>query len=216
VALAGLVGAGRSELARAIFGAVPAVAAERTAGTVRLSGTPRGSLDARMAMIPESRKDEGLLLRRPVRENVSLAGLRDLGQFGFVRRRLEAGRVREALSKAAASSGLETIPAALSGGNQQKLLFARAVLAQPGILIADEPTRGVDVGAKRDLYELLVGLAASGVAILLISNEIEEILGLAHRVLVMRGGRLVAELVGERMTEEAILAASFGRVAGTA
>jgi rhamnose transport system ATP-binding protein len=216
VALAGLVGAGRSELARAIYGAVPAVAAERIAGTTRLPGTPRGSLDARVVMIPESRKDEGLMMRRPVRENVSLAGLSGLGRFGFVRRRLEAARVREALIRAATSSGLETTPAALSGGNQQKLLFARALLARPDILLADEPTRGVDVGAKRDLYELLVGLAAKGVAILLISNEIEEILGLAHRVLVMRGGRLVAELARERLTEEAILAASFGRVAAVA
>ena len=100
------------------------------------------------------------------------------------------------MGKVAASSELETIPAALSGGNQQKLMFARALLAHPTVLIADEPTRGVDVGAKRDIYELMVGLAASGVAILLISNEIEEVLGLAHRVLVMRGGRVSAELDG--------------------
>ena len=84
------------------------------------------------------------------------------------------------------------------------------------MLIADEPTRGVDVGAKRDIYELIVGLAASGVAILLISNEIEEVLGLAHRVIVMRGGRVVAELSGEHITEEAILAASFGRASSAA
>jgi ABC-type sugar transport system ATPase subunit len=90
-------------------------------------------------------------------------------------------------------------------------MFARAILAEPRVLIADEPTRGVDVGAKRDLYQLIVDLAAGGVAVLLISNEVEEILGLSHRVLVMRAGRVVAELVGDRMTEEAILAASFGR-----
>ena len=111
-------------------------------------------------MIPESRKDEGLMLRRPVRENVSLASLRSLGRFGFVRRRMESTRAKDALRRVAASSELETIPAALSGGNQQKLLFARALLAHPAVLIADEPTRGVDVGAKRDIYELLVELAA--------------------------------------------------------
>ena len=124
------------------------------------------------------------MLRRPVRENVSLASLRSLGRFGFVRRRMESTRAKDALRRVAASSELETIPAALSGGNQQKLMFARALLAHPAVLIADEPTRGVDVGAKRDIYELLVELAAGGVAILLISNEIEEVLGLAHRVLV--------------------------------
>ena len=105
---------------------------------------------------------------------------------------------------------------ALSGGNQQKLMFARALLADPAVLIADEPTRGVDVGAKRDLYQLIVDLAARGVAILLISNEMEEILGLAHRVVVMRAGRVVAELAEDRMTEEAILASSFGRALAVA
>jgi ABC-type sugar transport system ATPase subunit len=98
----------------------------------------------------------------------------------------------------------------LSGGNQQKLLFARALPIKPGVLLADEPTRGIDVGAKRDIYDVLVRLAADGMAILLISNEVEEILGLAHRVLVMRAGRLVAELSGTDMTEEAIVNAAFG------
>ncbi len=98
----------------------------------------------------------------------------------------------------------------LSGGNQQKLMFARALLRRPRVLIADEPTRGVDVGAKREIYEHLVGLAASGVGILLISSEIEELLGLSHRVLVMRAGRVVAELQGDTMTESAVLQAAFG------
>jgi simple sugar transport system ATP-binding protein/ribose transport system ATP-binding protein len=216
VALAGLVGAGRSELARAIYGAVPATGGELRAGGVPLGGGPLGSLRAKVTMIPESRKDDGLLLTRPVRENVSLASLRSLGRFGFVRRRFEASRARGALARVAAAGELATKPSALSGGNQQKLLFARALLAHPAVLIADEPTRGVDVGAKRDLYELIVGLAASGVAVLLISNEVEEVLGLAHRVLVMRGGTVVDELAGDRMTEEAILAASFGRVSAAA
>ena len=211
VGLAGLVGAGRTELARAIFGAVPATAAELRAGDVALPGKPLGSLKAKVAMIPESRKDDGLMLRRPVRENVSLASLRSLGRSGFVRRRRSRQRVRDALTSVAATSGLDTPPAKLSGGNQQKLMFARALLADPAVLIADDPTRGVDVGAKRDLYQLIVDLAARGVAVLLISNEVEEILGLAHRVVVMRAGRVVAELIGDAMTEEAIVASSFGR-----
>ena len=217
VGLAGLVGAGRSELARAIFGAIPATASELTAGAVGSEARRADSIRANVTMIPGSRKDEGLLLRRPVRENVSLASLRNLGRFGFVRRRARGAIAsRGALTSVAASSALETTPAALSGGNQQKLMFARALLADPAVLIADEPTRGVDVGAKRDLYQLLVDLAARGVAVLLISNEIEEILGLAHRVVVMRAGRVVAELDGDGMTEEAILASSFGRARAVA
>ena len=162
-------------------------------------------------MIPESRKDDGLMLRRPVRENVSLASLRQFARSGFIRRRAESAGVGDALRRVAAEGALEATPTTLSGGNQQKLLFARAVLARPAVLIADDPTRGVDVGAKRDLYQLIVELAANGVAILLISNEVEEILGLAHRVLVMRAGRIVAELSGDQMTEEAIMASAFGK-----
>ncbi|HYN69884.1 MAG TPA: sugar ABC transporter ATP-binding protein [Candidatus Eisenbacteria bacterium] len=216
VALAGLVGAGRSELARAIYGAVPSTAGELSARAAALAGGPVGSVRAGLAMIPESRKDEGLMLRRPVRENVSISSLPALSRLGVVRRRTETARVGEALEQAAVASSLDVVPATLSGGNQQKLLFARALLSNPKVLIADEPTRGVDVGAKRDLYELLVAMAARGVAVLLISNEVEEILGLAHRAIVLRAGRVVAELVGEQLTEEAILAASFGRVPAAA
>ncbi len=213
VGLAGLIGAGRSELARAIFGAAPASAKRLDIGRRPHRGGPRAALDAGMAMIPESRKDDGLLLGRPVRENVSIASLARLSRLGFVRRGRETDRVGAALGKANVVSRLEAPAGNLSGGNQQKLMFARSLLEETSVLIADEPTRGVDVGAKREIYEHLASLAASGVAILLISSEIEEILGLAHRVLVMRAGRIVAELSGPAMTEEAILNAAFGRVA---
>jgi ABC-type sugar transport system ATPase subunit len=161
-------------------------------------------------MIPESRKDDGLMLGRPVRENVSLTTLARFARFGFVRRQAEAARAHEGLARVSARADLEAPVVSLSGGNQQKLLFARAVLVNPVVLIADEPTRGVDVGAKLEIYAHLVALAARGVAILLISSEIEELLGLAHRVLVMRGGQVVSELVGEAITEEAVLNAAFG------
>ena len=210
VGLAGLIGAGRTELARAIYGATPVTHGEMCVGETALSGSPEGSLRAGVVLIPESRRDDGLLLRRPVRENVSLASLRSLQRLGLVRRRAERARVAEALARVTGWPLLEAPAGSLSGGNQQKLLFARALLAGPGVLIADEPTRGVDVGAKREIYELLVELAADGMAILLISNEMEELLGLAHRVCVMRRGRLVANLQGEAMTEESILAAAFG------
>jgi ABC-type sugar transport system ATPase subunit len=210
VGLAGLIGAGRSELARAVYGAASHVTGETLAGTASLGGSPVDSIRAGVALIPESRKDDGLLLRRPIRENVSLASLAGLHRLGFIRGRAERVQVAGALARVSGTSLLEAPAGALSGGNQQKLLFARALLAKPSVLIADEPTRGVDVGAKLDLYELLVDLAAGGVAILLISNEMEELLGLAHRVVVMRKGRVAAELAGTAMTEAAILAAAFG------
>ena len=124
--------------------------------------------------------------------------------------------MRTALGQVDGTDLVDALAGSLSGGNQQKLLFARSLLIGPGVLIADEPTRGIDVGAKRDIYEVLVKLAASGLAILLISNEVEEILGLAHRVLVMRSGRLVAELAGPDMTEEAIVGAAFGTTTSSA
>ena len=188
VGLAGLVGAGRSELARAIFGASPTTAGGVHVADAVLPGRPAASIEAGVAMIPESRKDDGLILRRPVRENVSLTSLRRFQRLGFVRHGAERARVRDALGRVDGSPMIEASAGSLSGGNQQKLLFARAILIEPSVLIADEPTRGIDVGAKRDIYEVLVRLAADGMAILLISNEVEEILGLAHRVARHAGG----------------------------
>jgi ribose transport system ATP-binding protein len=211
VALAGLVGAGRTELARALYGAERA-----TAGTVEvmrgatLSGGPRARLRAGVAMIPESRTDDGLLLGRSVTENVSLASLAGVSRYGFVRRGAERRRTREALERWTVRADSPGSPvSSLSGGNQQKLLFARMLLCGPKVLVADEPTRGVDVGAKRAIYDLLVSLADDGLGVLLISSELEEVLGLAHRVLVMRAGRIAGELAGEQMTESAVLAAAF-------
>src|SRR5207342_231021 len=121
-----------------------------------LPGRPAASIEAGVAMIPESRKDDGLILRRPVRENVSLTSLRRFQRMGFMRRGAEGARVRDALGRVDGSPLLEAPAASLSGGNQQKLLFARAILIEPSVLLADEPTRGIDVGAKRDIYEVLV------------------------------------------------------------
>jgi len=211
VGLAGLIGAGRSELARAIFGAD-----RRQSGEVELAGgdlgaaAPLVSLRHGLAMIPESRKDEGLLPGRSVLENVTLSRLEQFSRLGIVNRRAERAAASQVLDRVAVKGGDYGAPvSALSGGNQQKVLFARMLLCGPRVLIADEPTRGVDVGAKRAIYDLLVGLAAEGMGVLLISSEVEEILGLAHRVLVMSRGRIVTELRGEEITESAILAAAF-------
>jgi ABC-type sugar transport system ATPase subunit len=217
--LAGLVGAGRTEVARAIYranrvqsGSVTVSAGDPTdPHRVNVTGTPRTAMRAGVLMIPESRKDQGLLLGRSVRENVSLSTLGQVSRFGMVQRGPERRTVRDMLSRVDARGGGQSVPASsLSGGNQQKLLFARSLLSNPTVLIADEPTRGVDVGAKRAIYELLTTLTADGLGILLISSDVEEILGLAHRVLVMRGGRVVTELTGENATEAAILGAAFG------
>ncbi len=212
VGLAGLVGAGRTEVARAIFGA------ERVlGGGIEVSGgrwifrTCRQALRAGIVMIPESRKDQGLLYSRSVKENVSLASLESLSRLGVVRGRVEERETARMLERVQVrGANPAALVSSLSGGNQQKVLFARSLLRRPAVLIADEPTRGVDVGAKRAIYDLLVLLADEGLGVLLISSETEEILGLAHRVLVMRGGRIVAEFDEDTMTESSVLSAAFG------
>ena len=234
--LAGLVGAGRTELARAVYranrasagtvraagpagSASPAGAAGQAgpagaagqAGMVRVTGTPRTAMRAGLAMIPESRKEQGLLPGRSVVENVTLSSLAQISRAGIVRPRPERRAVRDMLTKVDVRGGGQAVAAsALSGGNQQKLLFARSLLRDPLVLIADEPTRGVDVGAKRAIYELLASLTGRGLGVLLISSDVEEILGLAHRVLVMRAGQIAAEFTGDAATEAAILGAAFG------
>ncbi len=175
-----------------------------------LSGGPRVRLRAGLGMIPESRKDNGLIMGRSVSENVSLSRLRELGRAGIVSRREERRRVGEVLERCDVRAAGQSQPVGtLSGGNQQKVLFARVLLCGPAVVIADEPTRGVDVGAKRAIYDILVDLAARGHGVLLISSELEEILGLAHRVLVMRRGRIVREVTGEDINEATILGAAF-------
>ena len=219
--LAGLIGAGRTELARAAYralrvsgGTVTAPDGRALVGrgrTARWLDSPRTALASGVAMIPESRREQGLLLGRSVRENVSLSSLADYSRGGLVSRRSERRAVGQVLvSLDVRAAGQSAAAGTLSGGNQQKLLFARMLLRKPQVLIADEPTRGVDVGAKRAIYDLLASAARDGMAVLLISSDVEEVLGLAHRVLVMRQGRVAAELTGEQLTEAAILAAALG------
>jgi ABC-type sugar transport system ATPase subunit len=211
VGLAGLVGSGRTEVARAIFGA------DRIdAGEILFEGKPvtvKGPRQASrlgIAMLPESRKEQGLFMIRPVRENISIVDVQAMSRLGVVERRKEGRRTSElADSLDVRSASQEAMVTTLSGGNQQKVLFAKWLFRRPKLLIADEPTRGVDVGAKRQIHELLIGLAAEGMAVLLISSEIEEVLGLAHRVLVMRTGRVVAEFEGDAATDEAVMTAAF-------
>ena len=210
--LAGLVGAGRSELARAVFGAARAEAGEIDFLRRSVAGrSPRRSLDAGLAMIPESRKDEGLIFGRSSIENATLSRLGGLSTVGIVRRRAQRRAARTVLDRCQVRGASYTAPvSALSGGNQQKVLLARMLLCNPSVLLADEPTRGVDVGAKRAIYDFLTELAGEGLAVVLISSELEELIGLANRVLVMRGGRVVSVLEGDAIEESTILAAAFG------
>lgn len=212
VVMAGLVGSGRSEVVRAIFGADPASsgAIEVQGQTVRFR-SPGQAIAAGVAMIPESRKEQGLVLGRSVRENVSLPHLRRFSRGGVVGTGTERAGVSEMLDRSGVQGiGLEARARNASGGNQQKLLFARWLMSDPALLIADEPTRGVDVGSKRNIYDLLASLAAQGTAILVVSSETEEVLGLADRILVMRDGRIIAELDGHTATEAELVAQAFG------
>jgi len=212
--LAGLVGAGRSEIAHAVYGA-----ARRTGGTVRVAGAPVGptiesAKRAGVHLVPESRKEQGLLLQRPIRENVTLPNLLGLTVAGWVRSAAERRDARAMLGRVTVAGDDRRPVASLSGGNQQKVLFARALQRRRRLLIADEPTRGVDVGSRRAIYDLIAEEAAHGVGVLVISSDAEEVIGLAHRILVVRGGRIVAELRGEDMTEQRIITAAFTEPAG--
>lgn len=209
--LAGLVGAGRSEVAHAVYGAHATATGSVEVCGRRLSGTVEDALASGVGLIPESRRDQGLMARRPVRDNTTLPHIRRfVGRLG-----IRTGEEQEAALRACDEVGVRAESvlapvAALSGGNQQKVLFARALLGEPRLLIADEPTRGVDVGSKRAIYEALNRMARSGCAVLLVSSELEEVIGTCHRVLVMRAGRVVREHTGGDLAEERLLADAFG------
>jgi rhamnose transport system ATP-binding protein len=214
VGLAGLVGSGRTEVARALFGAD-----RLDAGHILVEGrpvtihTPRDAAAAGIAMLPESRKEQGLFMERSVRDNATIARLPDLSPHGVVDLRRERRVAQEAVAAVdVRTRSIEAPVVTLSGGNQQKVLFAKWLLLRPKVLLADEPTRGVDVGAKRQIYDLLVRLAGEGMAVLLISSEIEEVLGLSHRILVLRAGRVVAEFDGAAATKDAVMNAAFQAV----
>ena len=216
VGLTGLVGAGRSEVAHAVYGASRAVGGSVEVCGRRLSGRVRDALDAGVCLIPESRRDQGLIARRPVRDNTTLPHLRRFaGWLGVRTGPEEAAAGRSCREAGVRAESLSAPVAALSGGNQQKVLFARAMLGEPRLLIADEPTRGVDVGSKRAIYEAVNRLVASGCGVLLVSSELDEVVGTCHRAVVMRNGRVVAEFSGDDLTEKRLLAAAFGPARGS-
>ena len=212
VGLAGLVGSGRSELAQAIFGVTPA-----TGGSILVDGRPArvaSVADARrlgIAYVPEDRGTQGLVRPMTVRENASLAVLQDISRLGFIDRAAEARLAREMVAQfGVRTAGVEQIVNKLSGGNQQKIVLGKWLATKPKVLILDEPTRGIDVGAKAEIHRLMSELAKQGLAILMISSELPEVLGMSDRVLTMREGRLVAEFSRAEATQELVAGAMMG------
>jgi ABC-type sugar transport system ATPase subunit len=193
VGLMGLVGSGRSELLGALFGRYPHRGTVRVAGQVMASGGgPRVARRAGVALQTEDRKRDGLLFNLPVRGNVTIGNLNPLARLGVVRPGVElAAALRAMRSLNVKAPSAEAPVAHLSGGNQQKLLLARVLMRRPRLLLLDEPTKGVDVATRQEIYRLVVELAGKGVGLLVVSSELEEVVGLADRCLVMAGGRIV-------------------------
>jgi ABC-type sugar transport system ATPase subunit len=208
--LGGLVGSGRSELALAIFGADPIDGGEiRVAGKPVSLRSPVEAIAAGIGLVPEERKQQGIVDVLTVRENTTISILERLTRGGLLDLRRERSVARDFVRDLQVKTPTtETRIGGLSGGNQQKVVIARWLARQPRVLILDEPTKGIDVGAKAEIHRLIQRLAESGVAVLLISSELPELLALSDRVAVMREGRLVAILDRDDATKEAILGAA--------
>ncbi len=212
VGLAGLAGAGRTELARAITGADAIDAGEiAVRGLVVRVPTPAAAVRLGFGFLPEDRKTHGLVLPHSVQRNVALPNLRRLSRCGIVNRRRErATAVRMIADLRVRATGPEQAVGLLSGGNQQKVVLAKWLAGHADIFIFDEPTRGIDVAARHDIYELMNGLVARGAAVLMISSDLPEILGMSDRIVVLRQGRVQEELDARGLTEARVLRAAFG------
>ncbi|WP_371478126.1 sugar ABC transporter ATP-binding protein [Kitasatospora sp. NBC_00315] len=207
VGLAGLIGAGRSELALALAGDLAVHSGTVTLDGQRLpSGNPGAAIRAGLGLAPEERKAQALFLQRSIRDNTSTVVLKRLSRLRFVKRGAERELAQHYTDRLRVRTpSIEHEVRKLSGGNQQKVVLARWLARKPKVLILDEPTRGIDVGAKAEIYRIIADLAEEGVAILVISSELPEILGLADRILVMQNGRITGELDRTEATEETIL-----------
>ncbi|WP_116087478.1 sugar ABC transporter ATP-binding protein [Tropicimonas sp. IMCC34011] len=210
VGLAGLVGAGRTEIARAIVGA------DHATGTVELDGAPlavrtiRDATEAGIVMVPEDRRGQGLVMSQTVAANVSLPHLANIARSGVVRRGEERSLARRVIERfGVRPAAVDGDISNYSGGNQQKVLIGKWLAGNPRVVILDEPSRGVDVGAREAIHQEIARLASEGVAVLVISSEIEEVLGLATRVYLVDSGRLVDEIDPDEVGEAEVLAALF-------
>jgi ribose transport system ATP-binding protein len=214
VGLAGLVGAGRTEMLRSLFAIDKPVAGQvRVAGQNVNLGSPRDAIEAGLGLVPEDRKEQGIIIEMAIRTNLSLAGLRrNQKRGGFLNRNFEtslAGEMIRRLNIKASSS--EQVVQFLSGGNQQKVVLGKWLALKPRLLLLDEPTRGIDVGAKQEIYRIMEQLAEEGVGILFVSSEMPEILGMSDRIVVMHEGRIAGELARPQFSEEAVMLLATGR-----
>ena len=213
VGLFGLIGSGRTELVRTLFGAD-----KKTSGTIRLDGlscnlaSPSDAIDAGLVLVPEDRKSQGLILAMSTENNISLPSLRSLARIIFIRPKKEADLAetyRKRLDIRCPS--ITTRAVSLSGGNQQKVVIAKWLAKKPKLLIADEPTRGIDVGAKAEVHNLMTELANRGMGVLMVSSELSEILRVSDRIYVMHEGKLAGEVSRKEATEELIMAYASGQ-----
>jgi rhamnose transport system ATP-binding protein len=211
VGVAGLVGSGRSELARTLFGLTPA-----SEGRILLEGrevriaSPQEAVSLGIAYVPEDRRKHGVISEFSISENTALAALPRLFSKGFRTRRTETSLAEQYISKLQTKTESAQTPTGnLSGGNQQKVALARWLATQPNVLILDEPTQGVDVGAKSETHSIIRQLAEDGLAVLLISSDLPEIMGMSDRILVMHEQRIIAELPGSA-TADSIMSAALG------
>ena len=218
VALAGLVGAGRSEVARAIFGIdKPDAGRVEVDGKRLAAGRPLAAMRAGIGFVPEDRRQQGLVMDLSIARNATMTRTGKLARFGLIRRAAENELAREWAARLQLRFHRLDDPAGfLSGGNQQKVVLAKWLATEPRLLIVDEPTRGIDVGTKAEVHRLIGELAGRGVAVLMISSELPEVLGVADRVLVMHEGRLVEELSRAEANEERVIRAATGQTQAAA
>jgi len=209
VAFAGLVGAGRTEIARAIFGidSYDAGSVEML-GSALPAGNPTAAIDAGIGFVPEDRRKQGLVLELTVGRNATLTLRHLLARFGLISGAREREKAEEWTTKLQVKGSLDAEAATLSGGNQQKVVLAKWLATEPRLLIVDEPTRGIDIGTKAEVHRLLSDLAGRGIAIIMISSELPEVLGMADRVIVVREGRIVAQLDRDEATPETVMRAA--------
>lgn len=213
VGMSGLIGAGRSEVARAVFGVD-----NYTKGEVRVLGKkikkndPRKAQKAGICLLPEDRKNEGLAMSLSIRENIAVSSLSKLNPTGFVKRQKELKEVNSFVnSLRIATSSTEKLVRFLSGGTQQKVVLAKWLLSEAKIFMFDEPTRGIDIGARNSIYELMDSLVEGGAAILMISSDLPEVLGMSDRIYVMSGGEVVGEFERELATQQKVLELAFSK-----
>lgn len=210
--MAGLVGAGRTEVARAIFGL------DRfQSGEIYLKGqkvevkTVPDAIKAGIIYLSEDRKGEGLVLCRSIGENIALANLKHFSRGLFLKRKQENKETEEMAKKLTVKApSIKTSAGSLSGGNQQKVVIAKWLMQNPTVFIMDEPTRGIDVGAKYEIYKIMCDLAQQGAGVIMISSELPEIIGVCDRALVMAEGRITGEVEGDDLTQERIMSFAIG------